>query len=646
MKIFPATIVIENGKPRKAPLIKQPEQNASDDPEQHKKWMVEWGDKIKLWGVPCGPDSGILALDVDVKNGKNGFEKLKEFGPLPQTQTQVTPSGGRHYLFEYPKDGEKYINSRELEQFGLDIRATGGWVGWYGLENPSIVKAPAPEWLKKIAKGRQYDNTGESIRFLPEEAQRILGEALENVREAAPGEANNTLNDQAFRVGQLVIAGSYTEEQVKPLLIQAAMERGKSLYEATKTTESGLAAGMAKPQTCPFKEAPTLQIPIVNIKPTRWTPEPTKLYDLKCTHLLKKPQLFEDWSTEDIHLTTADGGTGKTTLKIYEAICLALGERFLGFRCLKPGGKTLFITGEDSEGKLRAMIGAVARNMGLMKEGQEERLRTVLSSIYVKKDEDLCLVAKDSQHFLTPNLYALDLVKQAVDDIRPSMIVFDPISMFWGSEAAVNDMAKAVSKFMSKLQNYSGACVEMINHMGKQSSKGNDLSQFAGRGGTGLPSHARVVRVMRGLLADEYEEMTGEELEDSKTAMLCQVSKFSDGSPLLNKPFVVLREGFLFSRKELSDQKKKETEQKESDVSRIFNFIHGERAKGGYPSEQVIAGHFACETISISKERVKRALALLVYRGHLGMKAKQIENPDIEAGGKVYILSDLNGKDI
>ena len=38
-------------------------------------------------------------------------------------------------------------------------------------------------------------------------------------------------------------------------------------------------------------------------------------------------------------------------------------------------------------------------------------------------------------------------------------------------------------------------------------------------------------------------------------------------------------------------------------------------------------------------------LSILAYTGHMGDKLKVIENPDIEAGGKVFIVTDMEGKE-
>lgn len=53
-------------------------------------------------GVVCGPNSGIVCIDVDVKdNGMYYFEKLVSNYGLPKCPTQMTPNGGRHFVFKY-----------------------------------------------------------------------------------------------------------------------------------------------------------------------------------------------------------------------------------------------------------------------------------------------------------------------------------------------------------------------------------------------------------------------------------------------------------------------------------------------------------------------------------------------------------------
>ena len=644
-KIFPLTYTHDG---RKVPIKEMDnwQEKATNDQATIQHWSQAYGHKIKLWGIPCGRSNGILALDVDVKG--NGYETLKKYH-VPQTLSQVTKSGGRHFIFRYPDDGKVYGNKVGFDA-GLDIRGEAGYIAYYGTDSTPI--AEAPSWLLEQALSNKdiapVDPTL-LVKISYPIVQEIIQSACENIRNAPEGESNNVLNIEAYRVGQLLPSGSIDRDTAYNALFEAAKLRGKPDYEAKATINSGFDGGSKTPMTNPFgNAAPVLEFPVNNepIIKGRWTPTFFSRSDLTNFSKLRKPQLFKDWSTEDIHITTADGGTGKTTLKLNEAISLALGEPFLGFEC-SGEGRTLFITGEDSKEKLGAMLGAILKQMGLL-DGtpeNEAKVKKVMNSILIKKESEMTLITKGKDGFIKANKDALDQVIQAIEDLRPKMIVFDPISSFWGSEAALNDMSKAVATFMGNLVEKSNACVEVINHMGKASSKDKDMSQFAGRGGTGLPSHARVSRVLRPIFEEEFAELTGMELGD-RGAIICNVNKFSDGSPLYNKPFIIVREGYLFSRITLVEQKVKDIQEKMTDTERIFTFICDERRQGKYPSKGVLESHFSSTNDKISKDRMKRALDTLGYSGHMGEKLRLIDNPDIDAGGRVYIITDPQGREV
>lgn len=648
-KIFPASLI--NGE--KVPLIRGWNELATTDPVQIKLWQDQFRERISFWGVPCGTVNGVLVLDIDVKKGVDGWKTIREKNLLiTDTLNYKTLTGGSHFYFKYPNDGKKYGNRVKFLP-GLDTRGYGGWVAFHGIDiDWSKPILDAPDWLLQHAykEEKPNDQPTSTIKLAPEIAQKIFQTSIDAIRTAPEGESNNTLNVEAFKVGQLVASGSVPREFAEIELFKAAKERGKPDYEARATIKSGLDGGLKHPLTNPFptnEPVPQFQLPAPPETPTRWTPAYMTRSDLLNTSKLRKPQLFQDWSTEDIQITTADGGTGKTTLKLYEAICLALGDRFLGFANVQRG-KTLFITGEDTAAKLSAMIGAIMGQMGILNGSPENeaKIDCILSSVLIKKDSDLCLITQDKQGFLHPNSGAMEKLLQAIDDIKPKMIVFDPISSFWGSEMKLNDMNKAVTKFMSELSEKGKCCVEMINHMGKSSSASKDMSQFAGRGGSGLPSNSRVSRVLRSVPADEYEELTGMPLIGDNTAMMCNVNKFSDGSVLLNKQFLIIRDRYLFSRLTLSPTKARELEKQLDDKERVFTWVKQQRLAGKYPGIKNVIGHFMNNGNPLSEARIKRACNMLEFDGHLGEKFIQVDNPDLTKNDKVIVIGDIDGKEL
>lgn len=96
--IFP----IERGKKFPPHVSDNLAGNASNDPEQIKKWHARWPGCN--WGL-AHKKSGTFVVDVDTnkKKGKVGQETFDlldlEFG-FPETEMTITPSGGRHYIYE------------------------------------------------------------------------------------------------------------------------------------------------------------------------------------------------------------------------------------------------------------------------------------------------------------------------------------------------------------------------------------------------------------------------------------------------------------------------------------------------------------------------------------------------------------------
>lgn len=85
-------------------------------------------------GVITGPESGIVCLDVDVKDGVDGNQTIKDHADagriLPETFTDARGDGSKHPFFRYPQNAPAELRNIQDGKLGpgLDLRAAGGQV--------------------------------------------------------------------------------------------------------------------------------------------------------------------------------------------------------------------------------------------------------------------------------------------------------------------------------------------------------------------------------------------------------------------------------------------------------------------------------------------------------------------------------------
>jgi len=98
------------------PLIKNNLNDASNDPAQIRKWAKKWPGCN--WGL-AHKKSNVLVADIDTKPGKEGqltYDMLDiEYG-WPETEETLSPSGGRHLIYEGP-----HVFALGENGFGKDI---------------------------------------------------------------------------------------------------------------------------------------------------------------------------------------------------------------------------------------------------------------------------------------------------------------------------------------------------------------------------------------------------------------------------------------------------------------------------------------------------------------------------------------------
>jgi len=112
------------------------------------------------FALRTGGCSGVVAIDVDVKDGKNGLQSLDDlirrlglsFDDFALTPHAITGSGGYHFLFQTPQDGgEAIANSQSALAEHIDVRGENGYI----LVAPSLHKRTGRPYVWQVQPFRQ-----------------------------------------------------------------------------------------------------------------------------------------------------------------------------------------------------------------------------------------------------------------------------------------------------------------------------------------------------------------------------------------------------------------------------------------------------------------------------------------------------------
>jgi hypothetical protein len=93
-------------------------------------WLAHPDSNIGMpMGYPDAKGRKVFAIDVDVKNGNDGFAVIQELervrGDLPGTFRRDTPTGGAHLVFTSIYD---FKTAAHVLGPGVDVRGSGGFI--------------------------------------------------------------------------------------------------------------------------------------------------------------------------------------------------------------------------------------------------------------------------------------------------------------------------------------------------------------------------------------------------------------------------------------------------------------------------------------------------------------------------------------
>ncbi|MEJ1408628.1 MAG: phage/plasmid primase, P4 family [Candidatus Sedimenticola sp. (ex Thyasira tokunagai)] len=182
--------------------------------------------KIKEWwdenptaniGIATGDVSGLVVIDVDVKNGIDGnvsYSELNDKYNIPDTRIAKTPSGGKHYYFFLPEGN--MLRNRTGALPGIDVRGTGGYI----VAPPSKNADGKYEWIDESVD--IADMPDDLIEYFNQKDGVDKDHDTHSIDNPLDGVPEGQRNDALFRYACRLRSKSLSKEEARKLVIKAA----------------------------------------------------------------------------------------------------------------------------------------------------------------------------------------------------------------------------------------------------------------------------------------------------------------------------------------------------------------------------------------------------------------------------------------
>lgn len=263
----------------KRPLVRHWKEDASTRRED----VLLWWNKTPnaLIGLPCGPSTDLLVIDVDIDGSKQGAESLAaleaKFGPLGAVLSATTGGGGLHLFFKW-SPGHGLGNARGALPPDIDVRGDGGYIiaapsvsvkGQYFYNEDTSVFPPEltapPAWLVEIIKTPKSRPGPVRQALTPQGSHSgtghpytaaMLESLCAEIRATPGGQRNQKLNNAAIRCGHFIPGGRLSRGDAERELSMAGSLAGLDEREMLATLKSGIEAGLLEPKDPPQNGRP------------------------------------------------------------------------------------------------------------------------------------------------------------------------------------------------------------------------------------------------------------------------------------------------------------------------------------------------------------------------------------------------------
>lgn len=542
----------------KAPLTKHGHKDATTDADQIRQWWAKHPNA--LIGMPTGARSGIAVLDIDCKNGKDGFPSVPGWKGLSPLRVE-TGSGGAHLYFQAHRPIRNATGSD-----GVDVRGEGGYVivppsqGYSLAEGDTIEPSNLPPFpIKYLPVYRAPDPSDEGLRA-PEwgmvaAALRAIPNADEAWEEwnrigmatwAASGgedfgfEAFDLWSQQSGKYSMHHTRARWDHYRRSPpsqigfgslfYMAEDADPRWLDRYEreqeaaALAMFEEGQAAyleatGKAPPEPVrpETSERPTENGAGSEYQPAA-DPSPTEPIDTPEQH---SSSLLDEWDAgldsyaipprawllgntycrQFVSSLLATGGGGKTAMRILQGMACATGRELTGEKVFARC-RVLYVSLEDDVDELRRRVRAAMLHHNISAQELEGWLFLAAPGQKAGKlvtTEPASRGRKQDGRVRAGAM--LEEVKAAITGRKIDLLMFDPLVKAHDVEENDNTAMDFVISTLTELAIEHNIAVDVLHHTSKGAADPGNADR--GRGASAVNNGARLVYTLSTMSADE-----------------------------------------------------------------------------------------------------------------------------------------------
>lgn len=429
--------------PGKHPRTKNGVKDASTDHGVITGWIEEWFPAGINWAVACGPDSGLLVIDLDGPVGRAAVDAWEaEHGDFPTRRVlSGRVDGGEHRYYAVPRDWWPKLKNRIGSWLPkVDVKWAGGYVM---LPGSLHVSGGTYTWAEPLL----------DVAVAP---RSILGD-LERASEAAASETLPSTDD--------VLAG-VPESKRDDTLFRAACRWRRQLGDNRSAVET-LALTAARNCTPPFPEALAIKCVDSAFKQDH-RDEAEAATEWARLAVAEEPATDPTWAPVDLR-DIIDGTRQAVTPTLF---------RREDDRCLVYPGKTHSFHGESESGKSMvvqwlAVQSLLAGEAVLYLDFESDEVEVVSRLLmlgapgqaiidlftYVRPETNPYKLADERDAWL--GLLSRPYALAVIDGVTNALVVF-------GHKSKENDELSSWSKvFPDPLARRTGAAVVMVDHVTK-----------------------------------------------------------------------------------------------------------------------------------------------------------------------------------